>query len=151
MPIAADARRLDSPQAPPVSSVSTSQHPYASELRALRRDLEDALDRLDECDPAFTDAAIYAVLEADSRLQVVVAMAQREMEISATERRIQDLSASLAGTQERRGRARIEDELRKSHTYLHSLETRPVAPTDGHEEMRRDLLRRIGWLREVAS
>ena len=129
---------------------ATNIPPLESELRDLRADLEDALNRLDSCDPAFTDAAIYAVLAADSRLQVVVAMAQREMEIHATERRICELSASL-GTEERRGRAHIQDELHKAERYLHSLQTRPVAPTDGHEEQRKELLRRIGWLSEEAA
>ncbi len=131
---------------------ATNIPPLESELRTLRRDLDAAMNRLEQCDPAFTDAAIYAVLEADSRLQMVVSMAQRETEMRRVQKQIRELQMRVADEQERRGRQKVEDELHEAMACLHDLETRPMLPTDGHSETRRELLRRIGWLRDgVAS
>lgn len=151
MPRAADSRRLSAAQGAPNTTLPMTSAPYAQELRELRSAVEAAWNRFNDCDQAFVEPAIYALLEADSRLQVVVAIAQRETEIRATEARISELSMRLAATQERRGRAALQDELLAAETYLHDLETRQIAPTDGHAETRRELLQRIGYLPQGVS
>ena len=143
---------LGAAQTPPVSGVSTCEHSYAQEIRILRSQLDAARNRFDNAPPEFVEAATYDMLAADARYQAVAAQAQREMEIRATRKRIRELELRVADEQERRGRQKVEDELHEAMACLHDLETRPMLPTDGHSETRRELLRRIGWLSEgVAS
>ncbi len=151
-------RRLGAAQTPPSTHIPTlDMHdtlsaPLSQELRILRSALDAARNRFDHAAPEFIEAATYDMLAADARYQAVSAQAQREMEIRAIRKRIAELQLRVADEQERRGRQKVEDELHEAMACLHDLETRPMLPTDGHSETRRELLRRIGWLSEgVAS
>lgn len=109
------------------------------ERARLQAELEAAWNRFDNCDPELSDACCYEILAIDRRLQVVVVEEQRALEIARLEH--------ILRTSE------DKDEILQAEQALMKLrEARPPLPTDGHAEIRQELLRRIGYLpREEAS
>ncbi len=145
MPRGADVRRLSAAETTPSSVTHDEAIPFARELCSLRN-LMGAIDNnADECEPEFSDAMAFLRLSVDSVAQVYVARQQREMEIRDLEARMPALSIQAACGETRDERQGARQELFRIEKRIHELRTRPIAPTNGHEEIRRDLFQRLGY------
>lgn len=145
-------RRLGPAQATPDTHMPILGMHYSpdreEQLRIARRVLDDAYDRWSHCAPEMHDACTYEILAADARVQVLIAESHRDDEIARAEREITALrercdAAWINGDLDALDKAELAIISRESH--VEDLRTRPLLPTDGHEETRRELLQRIGF------
>lgn len=125
------------PFAPRTTDPAPSRYaPYAAEREALRQEMSDRMRRYNECDPADTaaiEACIYEVLAADRRMQSLVNMAQREMEIAHAESDLAALRAEYralpidADPIEMR---LLDAQINDAFAWLDHVRTMPIQPLD---------------------